>query len=146
MNDLGRLEEYYFGYICLDILNQIQKKFDRVPNNRFGVINYGNALRYGKMAVVTVASRDYKGETGNENFLQEASNAVDKCLKKWLKFEDHISKLKHNKDYFRAYSDSETGEIRYEVSYDNYYKGRTLNGTPRNYFNLSDDCLKWTIT
>ena len=68
MNDLGKLEEYYFGYICLDILNQIQKKFDRVPNNRFGVINYGNALRYGKMAVVTVASRDYKGETGNEEF------------------------------------------------------------------------------
>lgn len=132
--DLDRIDKHYFGYICLDVLNQTQKRFDRVPHNRFGVINYGNALRYGKMAVVAVASKSYKSEMKKEDYQQEAEKIVDDCLNKWLAFEDHISKLKHNEDYFRAYADIASGGIRYEVNYDNYYKGRTLNSDLKSYF------------
>jgi len=134
--DLNKIDKYYFGYICLDVLNQTQKNFDKVPHNKFGVINYGNALRYGKMAVVAVASTNYKTETKKEDYQREAETSITECLNKWLVFEDHISKLKHNDDYFRAYADIESGGIRYEVNYDNYYKGRTLNSDLKTYFGL----------
>lgn len=106
LKDLDRTKEYYFGYTCLDVLNQIQKKFDKVPHNKYGVINYGNALRYGKMAVVAVASKYYTDGMKSDDYKKEADKAVNECLDKWLKFEDHISGLKHNEDYFRAYADT----------------------------------------
>lgn len=134
--DLERLRWNFFGYLCLEYLNQIQKKFDKVPNNRFGVINYGNAIRYGKLAVVSIASTKLDTE-GTYNQLQDKSTKViDKLLKQWLDFENHVSSLPHNIDYFRQTIDEETGTVRYEVNYDSYYKGRTLNKDLKEYFKV----------
>lgn len=136
LDDLDRVKEYYFGFLCYDVSNQIQKKFDKVPHNRYGVINYGNALRYGKMAVIAVASQYHNDDVKKKVYRPEAEKAVSDALGKWLQFEDHISKLKHNDDYFRPYPDTETGGIRYEVNFDNYYKGRTLNADLKDYFGI----------
>jgi hypothetical protein len=136
LKSLDRLREYFFGYICFDVLNQIQKKFEKEPHNRYGVINYGNALRYGRMAVVAVASKEFRNDTKSVDFRQEAEKAANKYLDKWLDFEGHISNLKYNEAYFRAYADRETGGVRYEVNYDNYYKGRTVNSDLKAYFGI----------
>ncbi len=132
--DPSNIDKYYFGYICLDALNQEQKKFDKVPNNKYGVVTYGNALRYGKMAVVAIASRSFDNRIKSEDYIQKATNIVKECLSKWIEFENYISNLKHNENYFRAYTDIGTDRIKYEVNYDNYYKGRTLNNDLKEYF------------
>lgn len=134
LEDLDRLKKYYFGFLCYELLNQIQKKFDRVPHNRYGVINYGNALRYGKMAVISIASHYHNDDMKKEVYILEAEKTVNDVLGKWLEFEDHISKQKHNDDYFRPYPDTEAGVIKYEVNFDNYYKGRTINTDLKDYF------------
>ena len=131
---IDRVREYYFGYVCYDVLNEIQKKFEKIPHNRYGVINYGSALRYGKLAVVSVARKRFGNEIKTEAFKQEAEEAVNECLNKWLAFEKHISTLEHNADYFVENLDPETEQITYEVNYDNYYKGRTLNKDLQTYF------------
>lgn len=133
---VDRVREFYFGFVCYDALNEIQKKFEKIPHNRYGVINYGNALRYGKFAVVSVACKKLSNEIKNEALKQRAEEAVNECLNKWLVFEKHISALEHNGDYFVENVDTETGQVTYEVNYDNYYKGRTLNGDLKEYFSI----------
>ncbi len=63
--------------------------------------------------------------------------SVDDYLGKWLEFENHIASLKHNEDYFRLIPDMVSGVATMEVNYDNYYKGRTLNGDLKKYFGIS---------
>ena len=41
-----------FGYFCHMYLTELEKSFERTRNNKFGISTYGNALRYGKYAVV----------------------------------------------------------------------------------------------
>jgi len=136
LRDLKRLREYFFGFLCYGAMNQIQKQFDKVPHNKYGVINYGNALRYGKMAVISAASKRLNGQIDTEELKKLAIQAVKSYLDKWLDFEEYVSKRKHNYDYFRPYPDLESGAIRYEVNYDNYYKGRTLNSDLKSYFGI----------
>lgn len=136
LDDRDRLREYYFGFICYDVLNDIQRQFDRVPRNRFGIINYGNALRYGKLAVVATSCKNFNNEINNEDLREKAKEAVNEYLDKWLDYERHIASLGHNEDYFTENMDEKTGQVTFEVNYDNYYKGRTLNSDLKAYFRI----------
>ncbi|GMN08758.1 hypothetical protein MTsPCn9_07860 [Croceitalea sp. MTPC9] len=135
LNDSQLFKKYYFGYSILQSLNKEQKKFDKDQNNKFGVVQYGNGLRYGKMAVINIASEIYDSKYSNtEEFYAQASKAALETIQQWFDFEKYVKNLPTNRSYFREMFDPETGERTLEINFDNYYKGRTLSTDLINYF------------
>jgi len=114
--------KYFFSYLSYVYLNNVQKKYDKDKNNRYGVAQFGNAIRYGKWAVVNVVSRFIKSNMQ----VEEIENTSQSIINKWDKFEETVKKLPLNKAYFKERIDQETGERTLEINFDNYYKGRTL--------------------
>ena len=122
LSDKNRVHEYFFAYRCYLRLNEIERQFSKEPNNQFGVVNYGQALRYGKYAVVAVCNLLTQDKTqGNANQL------VELILSKWLNFESYATSIATNSTYFRVYVDPDTDEKQKEINYSGYYKGRTLD-------------------
>ncbi len=134
LNKPDKTRQYYFGFLCHRVMNEIEKKFDAVPNNKYGVLNYGNAIRYGKMAVVYVACRKCSDGTTKDGLEQTAEKVVNEYIEKWPEFESSVSKLAHNSDYFTPYVDAGSNTVRYEMNWANYYKGRNLNEDLRGHF------------
>jgi hypothetical protein len=132
--DLDKTRLYFFGHLCYLKLNQIESTFQKDTADRHGIINYGNSLRYGKFAVVSVCSKEFASEVTDEKIMELADSTVEKYLSQWLDFERRISKLEHNKGYFIPVADADAEIIRYEMNYANYYKGRTLNSDLASYF------------
>lgn len=130
LRDPNRFDEYFFAYQCFLAINQVKKNFSKDPNNRFGLLNYGYGLQFGVYAVVTVCCFEYKGEKSFEKF----KVITESVLSKWRKFEAYALKQAKNKDYFRTYTDPETGVEKQEVNFNNYYKGRTLVDDLRTFF------------
>ncbi|NOG76488.1 MAG: AIPR protein [Chloroflexi bacterium] len=130
LRDPNRFDEYFFAYQCFLAINQVKKNFSKDPNNRFGLLNYGYGLQFGVYAVVTVCCFEYKGEKSFEKF----KVITESVLSKWRKFEAYALKQPKNKDYFRTYTDPETGVEKQEVNFNNYYKGRTLVDDLRTFF------------
>jgi len=122
LSDKNRAHEYFFVYRCYLLLNTIEKQFTKEPNNQYGVVNYGQALRYGKYAVIAVCNLLSKDKT-----LKSASQLVETILSNWLKFESYAVSLPTNSTYFRIYVDPDTEEKQKELNYSGYYKGRTLD-------------------
>jgi hypothetical protein len=60
LNDSEKYQDYFYAFACFEFLNKLQNTFEKINNNSFGEINYGNALRYGKYSVVSVFSRKRK--------------------------------------------------------------------------------------
>lgn len=128
-------KKYFFGYSILQELNKEQKKFDKDENNKYGVAQYGNAIRYGKMAVVNVATDLFDSSYNDlDTFYSNTTKATDQTLSKWLDFENYAKSLRANNNYFRESIDLETGARTLEINFDNYYKGRTLHDNLVNYF------------
>jgi len=123
LSDKNRVHEYFFAYRCYLRLSEIERQFSKEPNNQFGVVNYGQALRYGKYAVVAICSKFSKDKTQ-----EEANKLVDLILSLWLSFESYAVSMATNSTYFRAYVDPDTEEKQKELNYSGYYKGRTLDG------------------
>ena len=129
--DTDIYRKYMFGYFCyLALLNE-EKKYDKVPGNKYGVTKHGNALRYGKYAVVSVASRAYREDLDTKEYYTSATEAVLNTLAKWKDFEIKISKITSNIDYL--FYNIDNGEKKYYFNYDGYYKGKTLNTDLKNY-------------
>ncbi|WP_114940030.1 AIPR family protein [Mucilaginibacter endophyticus] len=134
LNDSSRYREYFYAYTCFKVLDEIQSALDRDSKNIQGELNYGNALRYGKYCVVSVASKFFDNKIASESFYEFADRSVREILGKWMSFEKHIENLNHNKIYFREMVDYENQQMRIELNYTGYYKGRTLNEDLINYF------------
>lgn len=113
-------KKYVFGYYCYQYLTDIEKK-----EKNYGVDRYGNALRYGKYAVVSVVSRSFKESFDIKKYESIAKENTDLILKKWLSFEDEITKKPSNEDYFYKYKEGESDSVIY--NFDGYYKGKTIN-------------------
>ena len=124
-HDTNIYRKYVFGYMCYQLLVEEEKNCAQTADNKFGIKDYGNALRYGKYAVVCIASRAYKEELEPQNYSRVAKEAVKFTLSKWKSFEAEISKKKVNSDYF--YKVRENGVENYYYNFDGYYKGATLN-------------------
>ncbi len=122
LSDKNRAHEYFFAYRCYLLLNEIERQFTKEPNNQYGVVNYGQALRYGKYAVVAVCNLISQDKT-----LESAKQLVELILSNWLKFESYAVSLPTNSTYFRIYVDPDTEEKQKELNYSGYYKGRTLD-------------------
>jgi hypothetical protein len=106
--------EALFAYRILNCVTKIEKK---ERSNRYGAAKYGNALRYGRFAVVAAVGTISTKLTGKENFDAIAQIKVWEVLAKWRVFEKRVKKRLLNKDYFAGG----------EEGFDNYYKGKTLN-------------------
>jgi len=131
LNNVTRVEEYYFAYLCYQELLKLEKELSADKKDRYGTANYGLALRYGKFAVVTVCVNKFYITS---NSFSKVQNNVLKILRRWLKFEEYIVKRKTNKDYFYKYKNPETNEWQSYQNFDGYYKGRTLNNDLKKYF------------
>lgn len=116
---------YMYGYFCHQYLTELEKEYRNLSNNRYGTATYGNALRYGRYAVVSVAGRTYREEMEPEDCRRFARYYTKAVLKQWLAFERRISRYSHNKSYF--YSEEVDGRIETVLDYDGYYKGKTLD-------------------
>ncbi len=122
LSNKNRADEYFFAYRCYLLLSEIEKTFSKDINNQFGIVNYGQALRYGKYAVVSVCSF-IKENTQTVN----ADVIVNAILLKWLEFESYSVSQPTNATYFRVYIDPDTEEKQKELNYSGYYKGKTLD-------------------
>ncbi len=134
LRELEKTRKYFFGYVCHEVLGEIEKKFEKNEHNRFGVINYGNGVRYGKMAVVSAVSRNFDDVWPNVQFREKAEQLVNKVLSDWLAFENFVKKQPHTEAYFRTYYDETSESLASELDFDNYYKGRTVNKDLEEYF------------
>jgi hypothetical protein len=125
--DFNRYKEYFFGYKCFELLSKIEKIYNRVPNNKFGIINYGNALRYGKLAVTSICAKKFNQSFEMNKYDDYAGEIVKNILQQWLKFEKSIIEKRTNRKYFVKTVDRDTGKESLETNYDGYYKGSTLD-------------------
>lgn len=123
--------KYMFGYLCHQYLVKKEKSFDRYKNNKYGINTYGNALRYGKYAVVNVVSKMFNDEINIKDYSYIIPILSDNVLNQWKKFEEVVSEKKSNKDYFYYEEDEDKNNMFY--NYDGYYKGRTINSDIKEY-------------
>lgn len=129
ISDINRADEYIFAYQCYLSLAEKEKGFSKEINNQFGVVNFGQGLRYGKYAVISVCIQIYKMQSGIN-----MDNLLNTVLGKWLEFESFAISLQTNSSYFRIYVDPDTNETQRELDFSGYYKGRTLDRDLFNFF------------
>ena len=134
LNDATDFRELFFGYTCNRYLEAVQAKYARDPNNKFGVVNYGNALRYGKFAVIAVAHHRLQEEVKEWNVERLAKKYVDSVLQEWLPFEDYAKDKPSNRDYFRKSVDEVTGNEVLETNFDSYYKVQNVRRDIERFF------------
>ena len=134
LSDSSSSLKYFFGYKVFEYLIEIQKRFEKEKINKYGQAQYGNGLRYGKIAVVGVIARQYSSQITLETFDNEVKYKTEDILNNWLGFEEFVKTQPDNTAYFRKYTDQETKQEILEVNFDNYYKGRTLTKDLEKYF------------
>ncbi len=128
-------KKYMFGYLCHQYLIELEKKFDKTPNNKFGINTYGNALRYGKYAIVNVVTRFFDENYQISMYKNYARVISGQILNQWQDFEKVVSEKGYNRDYFYYFVENDKKNIYY--NFDGYYKGRTINKDIENYkFNV----------
>lgn len=131
LRSTDRIEEYFQAYRCLLELGELEKAVRADRQDRWGSGIYGQALRYGKFAVVAVCAN-----RGLDAAPEDAAGLVKGVLGEWIAFELHVRDKPANSVYFGMFTDSDTGEIRQELNYDGYYKGRTINADVKSFFSV----------
>jgi len=134
LKNSDKYKEFFYGFSCYEFLNKLQNTFERSGNNNFGEINYGNALRYGKYAVVSVFSRTSFKEEIYETYTIEIEKKTREILARWVDFEKFAETQPNNNSYFRKKINEDTNDIRLELNYTGYYKGRTINDDLKGFF------------
>lgn len=137
--------QYMFGYLCHEYLIELEKRFEKTPNNKYGANTYGNALRYGKYAVVYIASKFFREDFKLTEYKDIACSIVNQILDQWLSFENDVSKKGYNRDYFYSYL--ENGQKNIYYNFDGYYKGRNINNDLSSYiFNANPYLIEVAVT
>ena len=113
-------KKYVYGYYCYQYLLDTEKK-----EKNYGMDKYGNALRYGKYAVIGIVSRGFDKILDIKEYKSVVEEKTNSILEKWLSFENEITKKQSNKDYFYKYQEGE--DIKFVYNFDGYYKGKTIN-------------------
>lgn len=130
LNDVSRHKQYFFAFLCYVNLSKLEKQYSNVHNNKFGVATMGQALRYGKFAVVSVCAHFYKDESS----FSKIEDIIGDVLKKWQDFEKYVPSIRANNSYFSEYYDKDKKVLVKEMNYDNYYKGKTIDKDIQRYF------------
>ena len=131
LRSTARVEEYFLAYRCLAELNRLEGLARRDRRDRWGTATFGQALRYGKFAVVAVCS-----DWGAGVAPVDSPDLVGYVLERWIAFESNARDRKSNRSYFQTSQDEATGLVSQELNYDGYYKGRTVNDDLREFFDL----------
>jgi hypothetical protein len=134
LHDVSDYKRMFFSYLCYRRLEELEKEYRNDPKNRFGVVHFGNALRYGKYAVVSVACPLLEEEITSSNVKQLAERVTDEILRQWLDFEEYAKRQPSNEQYFQVIIDPETSEETLEVDFDRYYRVRNVIRDLRNVF------------
>jgi hypothetical protein len=118
--DLKKITRYVYGLRCLWALAHFEAK----GKDRYRVWRYGQALRYGRLAVVSVSVNS----TRTTDDPERVARNVGQVLAKWKRFETYARRKGHNSEYF--------GDEAGEANFPGYYKGRTLDRDLERYFSL----------
>lgn len=118
---------YYYAFRCYQHLVQLEKQPHETKK-----YNYGFGLRYGKYALISAII--YKKYI-DKSSLDKYEIDTEDVLKEWANFEQKVSSLSTNSDYFYTVSVQDDREPELYYNFDGYYKGRTLNSDIKNYFN-----------
>lgn len=119
-NDEKDYKKYVYGYYCYQYLLEIEKQ-----EENYGMDKYGNALRYGKYAVINIMSRKFNENLDITRYESRAKEDIKEILDKWIAFENQVIEKESNKDYFYEYK--EEGNVKIIYNFDGYYKGKTIN-------------------
>lgn len=106
--DVGK---YAYGYYVLDVLNKKRKSKPKTKGDRYHVLQFGQALRYGQYAVVAVCVNQAMTKQHTETV------ALESALKQWLAFESWAENRRSNNQY----------KIGTSFDHVSYYKGSTIN-------------------
>ena len=120
LNNLSDYKKYIYGYYCYQYLVELEKH-----ENNYGMDKYGNALRYGKYAVINVVSRKFNKKIKISQYESNIKNITEKVLDRWITFENYIIEQQNNIDYFYKYQEDDNTKTIY--NFDGYYKGKTIN-------------------
>ena len=109
-------KKYVYGYYCYQYLLEIEKQ-----EENYGMRKYGNALRYGKYAVISIVSRKFSEDLDTIEYERSVKEVIEQTLAKWIVFEKQVIEKQSNKDYFYKYQEDNI------QNFDGYYKGKTIN-------------------
>jgi hypothetical protein len=111
------VNKYAFGYEIMRLLEVRRKERPAIKGDRYHTKNFGQALRYGQYAVVTVCVN-----LGVPLHMNEI-DVLSIVLSQWVKFEVWVQKQVSNNQY------------KEDDAFDfvNYYKGATLNADLKKY-------------
>jgi hypothetical protein len=108
---LQNADKYAFGYDVLRLLDEKRKTKPKTKGDRYHTKEFGQALRYGQYAVVTICAN--RGLAARKTELQ----TIETVLSQWIGFE--------------KWAEQQSSNIKYKVGssfdYVNYYKGSTIN-------------------
>ena len=126
-----RHAEYFYAYRCYLNLFELEKELSKFKDDRFGTSTFGQGVRYGKFAVVSICAKKFGSE---KDCHQDPRKHIMDILNEWISFERFAIANQLNHSYFRVYTDEESGTTNQELNFEGYYKGRTLNDDIRHYF------------
>jgi hypothetical protein len=132
LHDTSRIDEFFLAYMCLRRLNALERANRRRRDDLEAATSFGQALRYGKFAVVGVCAN-----RGSHTDPFDVDALVDTVLGEWASFELAVRDKPDNRSYFPLTESEQPGLIRQVLNYDGYYKGKTVNRDVREYFALS---------
>lgn len=124
--------KYMFAYMTHEYLVELEKKFEKAKNNKYGINTFGYAIRYGKYAVVHAVSKCFEQSLKVDQYKEVVHKFTDLMLSQWIEFENSISQKSYNVDYFTSWKD-ENGNVEKHYNFDGYYKGRNINYDVTNY-------------
>ena len=117
--DPDNVDRYAFSYACYQVIEDLLLD-SRKGSDRYFSNSFGNALRYGKFAVVGIA-----GNQSNTNGGIHPKGVVLDVLRKWPVFEAAAKKKPENTKYFSG--EKASGWV-------GYFKGETINRDVREFF------------
>lgn len=120
----------FYDYLSYRYLAQLEKN-SKKTDDRFFTSKYGNAIKYGKYAVVNLVDYLYKDNINKNELESTAVSNTKKVLNIWKSFEKAQTKLNTNNDYFQVVF--EDNEEKFEYNFDGYYKGKTIDNDLEKY-------------
>ena len=93
--------------------------------SKYNVEVFGQALRYGKYAVVSVIHNKYVLNEGDNLNESDIPNQITEVLGLWKTFESGVISKSENSSYFKSTSYSAVNSK--DMNFEGYYKGRTIN-------------------
>lgn len=138
IEELGH-NKVFFGCMCLTRLFELDGLYKRSANNKYGVATYGNAIRYGKMAVVFAASLLFHDNLEQSEIEAYAVNCTNTVLSRWSDFETFVKKQPHNSQHFKQRVDPDTNNIIVELHFVSFYKGSKVQDDIKEFYSDIDD-------